>query len=119
MPITFHIDNNIGIYITKGDVEFSEGMSVLLGGLQEIKSKLESPLILFDLRESEENRSSNEISSIADVVGMHVEGAKVAMLVNRAPYFGLSRVFEAYVESSNVQTRVFKEYEDALSWLME
>ena len=119
VPITFHIDKNIGIFKTEGDVDYREGIKILQGGLQDIKSSIDFPLILFDIRKSKEDRDSDEIRGIAQILVDYFEDAKVALLVEGDLYFGLSRMFEAYMQPSNIQSRVFKNYDDALSWLKE
>lgn len=119
MPLSFHIDNSIGFFTTTGDLDYGEGIKILHEGLQEIRSNLKNPLILFDIRKSKENRSSKEIYGIAEVIRGYFDNAKIAMLVEGDLYYGLSRMLEAYIEPSNICTRVFKNYDAALTWLKD
>ena len=117
MPINFHINDEIRIFTTIGDVEYQEGLNVLKEGLQGTKAS-ETVLILFDIRQSREKRTHDEIRDIAQFLKPFISGkAKIALLVDRDLYYGLSRMFMSYVEEDAIEARVFKEYDDALSWL--
>lgn len=119
MPINFQNNDGIGIFTTVGDVDYGEGIDVLTHGLQSIQSA-DPLLVLFDLRQSREHRSAEEVSSIADIVKPYVSGtAKIALLAEADIYFGLSRIFSAYVEDTRITAQVFRDYDQALSWLTQ
>lgn len=117
MPINFHTSNGVGVFTTIGDVDYLEGIEVLTHGLESIQSS-DPLLVLFDLRQSLEHRSTEEVAGIADLVKPYVSGtAKIALLAEADLYFGLSRIFSVYVEDVKIAARVFREYDQALSWL--
>jgi len=119
MPINYHVDDEIRIFTTIGDVEYEEGLNVLKEGLQGIKAS-DTALILFDIRQSRENRTHDEIHGMAQFLKPFIAGnAKISLLVDRDLYYGLSRMFMSYVEEDAIEAKVFKEYDDALLWLKQ
>ena len=119
MPIDFRIDDGIGIYTTVGDVDYQEGISVLNNGLDKLNA-LEPVLILFDIRKTGEHRTPEEIRDIAEIVRSYFsKKIKIALVAQSDLYYGLSRIFAAYVEDTGVAVQVFKKYDDSLAWLKQ
>lgn len=119
MPIDFRIDDGIGIYTTVGDVDYQEGISVLNDGLERLKA-LEPVLILFDIRKTGEHRTPEEIRDIAEIVRSYFsKKIKIALVAQTDLYYGLSRIFAAYVEDTTIEVHVYKVLEDAVSWLKQ
>lgn len=118
MPINYQINNEVCIFTTVGDIDYHEGINVLKEGLERIKT-FDPALILFDIRLSKENRSSDEIFEITKVIkSMVLSRLKIALLVDGDLYYGLSRMFSSYIEEADIRTNVFKQYDDALTWLL-
>ena len=82
MPIHFKIEDKIGFFTTIGDVEYEEGFQVLMDGLERLKSESVNR-VLFDIRQSRESRSPQEIRSVAETVSKNVKNSKVAVVANR------------------------------------
>jgi hypothetical protein len=119
MPMDFQIKNGIVVFTTVGELDYQEGINVLKEGLHSIKGS-NPALILFDIRQSQENRTHDEILNISEFIKPFIlEKAKIALLVEHDLYFGLSRMFASYVEEADIEAQVFKKYDDALSWLTQ
>jgi len=76
--------------------------------------------ILWDLAGASFNFSTAEIRELAEFtkVGGHFQsGGKAAYLVSEDLEFGLLRMFEVFREQGGVQVAVFREREEATSWL--
>jgi len=66
------------------------------------------------------NFESDEIAKIAERGRTHwPSSSRVAYIAADPLSFGLLRMFEVYREQENYETRVFREEQDALKWLME
>lgn len=77
--------------------------------------------MLFDIRESREQRSSDELRDIARFLAG--QGAEIsrhcAIVAGDAFHFGLGRMFSAYSEPEGLEVRVFRDVEAAKRWLFE
>jgi len=68
MSLTYTIRDRILCFETIGDVDFDEGLSVMSKGASEYRERLSGKArLVFDLRQSTENRDAAEIRGIADV----------------------------------------------------
>lgn len=78
--------------------------------------------VLCDARESRVELSAPELRGFAEYV-LETQPSpppeKVAFVVGRGVDFGLSRIFETYRQDEATQHRVFRELEEAASWLAE
>ena len=119
MPIEFRVNDGIGVFTTIGNIDYQEGMTILKEGLEKIEL-LDRVLILFDLRQSQENRSPDEIREIAKFIKLRIsKKVKIALVATHDFYYGLSSVFAAYVDHVGIDAQVFKNINDALSWLKQ
>ena len=118
MPIKFTLDDDkIGVFTTIGNVEYEDGMKVLHLGLDTINKECKNHLILFDIRQSEENRSGKEIKDMAETIKQQLGSAKMAIVVDNDFYHGVSRMFIANSELLDMDSNVFRNPADAVSWL--
>jgi len=119
MPIKFSLDdkNKIGVFTTIGNVEFEDGMKILHLGLNTISEQCDNHLILFDIRQSEENRSSEELKGLAEVIKQQLGMAKMAIVVEDDFYYGVSRVFMANSDLLDMDSNVFRDPQEAINWL--
>ncbi len=117
MPLYFDLNEGVGVFRTVGDVEFEEGLRVLEAGLEAIRSADGRNLVLFDIRQSTENRTHDELRGIAGVTQHQLGKGQLALVVGSELYYGLSRVFAAYAERDGLMAEVFLDMDAALQWL--
>lgn len=119
MSISYTLDDGILSYTTIGDVEYSEGLATLRHGLEAASSQGRSWHLLFDVRQSTEQRSGNDMRGIALKIGAHrsILSGRCVVIVAGPLHYGLGRVFGAYMESMNLAVGVFHEVEPARRWL--
>lgn len=112
-------------FVTVGSVEFAEGLAVLHAGLEEARHRAKDAPdgwgVLFDVRESTEDRSSNDMRGIAAELGKYADvlSKRAAILVSRPVYYGMGRMFGAFTEQFGIQVRVFYHEPDAVLWLAD
>ena len=116
MALHFKIENNLAIYTAIGDVEFHSGLEVLKAGLEEVIAHPDVNNVLFDLRDSEENRSVEEVKGIAQVVKSRLVNAKLAVVAKKDIQYGFGRMFSLLIED-DFEVYVFKDYDEAIDWL--
>ena len=88
-----------------------------LGGKYEIQ-----PFdIIFDIRQSTENRSANELRGIAEFIAGYADilTGRMAVVADDALRFALGRIFEVFAEHLGQKPRVFGDYEAAVTWFAE
>lgn len=117
MPIIFDNQNNVGVFTTKGDVDFESGIKVLEDGLLQIKSGEPPYKILFDLRGSTENRSKEDMQDLADFVQAIIGPCAIALVAKDDLLKGMSRMFASYCELRGMQCQVFSKLEESYIWL--
>ena len=106
-------------FVTVGDVDYAEGLKVLSEGLDLYAAKKPNPArVLFDIRRSTENRGSDEIRGIVEVVTQRMGPARVVVVASTPLLFGMSRMLTAYLGIRGVEAAVFQEPEDAVRWLL-
>jgi hypothetical protein len=123
MALTYQLREGILHFFTAAEVEFQEGTNTLEAGLQaaaaaEPDTKWQ---LLFDIRESSENRSGPELHFIAMVIGEHraILSGNCALVVAQPLHYGLGRMFGEYLKYYGMDTAVFHEIEAAERWLKE
>ena len=117
MPVTFENQNNIGVFTTIGDVDFDSGIKVLEEGLLQIKSGEPPYKILFDLRESTENRTKEDMQGLADFVQAIIGPCAIALVAKDDLLKGMSRMFASYCELRGMQCQVFSMFDESYAWL--
>lgn len=122
LPLEYKILADIHLIVAKG-VGVVTGEDVL-NHLDELSSdeQYTAPMKkLIDYRTIESiNISPMEANKIADrkITHQHVfHGEKCAIVSPEDLTFGTSRVHQALVENSDINTKVFRQFEDALIWL--
>lgn len=118
MSVSFSLNDGVGVFTTVGDVDYEAGLRVLEEGMQEIRASGSPPVLLFDLTQSTENRSREELQMMAVFIHERLPHAKLAMLVKGDLYYGISRMFGSFAESYDLETCVFREMDDALVWCL-
>jgi hypothetical protein len=78
--------------------------------------------ILVDDRGRTRSASVAEVQRLAHQTkaeGQAVQGSRCALLVDRAAQYGMSRMYEILTEGGPMETRVFRDEDAALEWLLE
>lgn len=119
MALSFELRDGIGRFRSTGDVEYEEGMKVFRAGLDTLaRTEARPVLMLFDLLESKESRSQEELRAIVDVAREHVAGGRLALAAKTDLLFGLSRMFCTHAEQAGFEAAAFKSEGDAVDWLL-
>lgn len=124
MALTFALVGDRIEFTTRGDVDFEEGLSVLRAAFDAARAaareggppRWHAP---FDVRESTESRSSDELRGIASAIAQQrdILSGRCAVLVRGDLYYGLARMVSAWLDLDDVDMRVFREPEEAVTWL--
>lgn len=123
MPIRYELREPIIWFETRGDVDYDAGLGVLQAGIEAARQRTpgRSWDVLFDIRESSERRSADELREIAQVLAGHLPAISryCAVVAGDAFHFGLGRMFSAYSEPEGVEVHVFREQAAAEQWLAQ
>lgn len=123
MPITYHLkpDYRLIIFVHTGVVSDDELLSFNKKFFEDIPfDKTFNKLI--DLR-GEENtaRSPEVLKKIAEIVHSQYENSsvrlKIAVIAPKDLFFGLGRMFGAYISNPPFNQKVFRTANEALKWL--
>ena len=118
MPVTYQIADAVLTFTTVGDVDYADGLAVLTDGLSRYAdSQPAIPRVLFDLTLSTEDRSSDELQGIAQLVSRRLPRARIALVVRSSLHFGLARVFAAFADEDASAINVFRDMAQAQAWL--
>jgi hypothetical protein len=75
--------------------------------------------VVWDFREAKFDISSSDTRDIAQFIFSHqpeTPPLKVAFVTHREVDFGMARMFAAYRQDDRTEFRVFRDYEEAVSW---
>ena len=125
MPLKFILTDSTICFQTTGDVEYSEGLTILNEAMDQAEMRQSSDPrgwhLLFDISESTENRESNEMQNIAAVIQARRQSlsGRCAVVATDPLHFGLARMFASYLESLGVEAMVKRDKGLAEDWLLE
>jgi hypothetical protein len=122
MPLTYRIDQHAGLVVSRGaglvtDQDVIEKEHALLADPGARSCRFE----LVDLREVGQFEVSSE--TMRKLAQMHAETAegfrksRVAIIALSDATFGMWRMYQALVEGSGLDVRVFRETNEARNWL--
>ena len=94
-------------------------LEILEHGLSELSRYPVNPVILFDVQQIEEDRSTGEIRTIVDRIQELAPGAHVAILVASDLLYGMGRMFGSYAEGAGLNAMVFRDRQCAWQWCLE
>ena len=75
--------------------------------------------VVWDFQEAQFDLSASDVHGIARFIASHQPvppPSKVAFIAPRDVDFGLARMFEAFREDYRTEFRVFRDYDEAVSW---
>jgi hypothetical protein len=121
MSVTYRINREAGLIEThcQGEVTFDE----VMGHFQQLEAEPLLPErldVLLDLDQTTSLPESDqllEVTRAVDRLKAKVQWGACAIVASRDALFGMSRMFEVFLEGSFVCTRVFRERKDAERWL--
>jgi hypothetical protein len=121
VPVTYQIDQELRLIRTRctGDVTFAE----VLSHFRELVRDAALPRrldVLLDLTEMGSIPESDQLRSVASEVAhlqQRLEWGSCAIVAGRDVLFGMSRMFQVFVESNFANSNVFREIDQAEHWL--
>lgn len=126
MPVEFEFQDHSIVSTTKGDVEFADTLHRFMQTIHEAGRRCRengAPRwhYLADIRESTEARNADELWSIAQMLGTHLDilSGRVAIVVNDSFYKEITRMLGILVERYGMTLAVFPTVAEARAWLEE
>ena len=120
MPVTHLFQGNVFCLKCVGYYGVQELKKTFLAGLADPQCP-PHPALMFDVRASTSltTRTSAEIQDVARFLGEHADaiGRRCAVLVTEDVHFGLIRMGSTYTQDTGVQTEIFRDMSEALTWL--
>jgi len=124
MPLTYQLDQSILRISAKGDVEYATGLDVTKAALLDARKVTQSegsPLwdMLFDVRESTETRSTDELKGIAMALAQNLDilTGRMAIVVVDPYMVGIAEAFSVFAEQLGQKPQLFGEPKEAEAWL--
>jgi hypothetical protein len=122
MPVTCEIDAESGIVHTaiQGRVRTQELVTALEAVIRrpDFRSGLNG---IVDLREGGvADLHTREVKWLVDLMDRHrdqIGPSRTAIVVSTDVDYGLARMYQAYAESTSIETNIFRDLEDARRWL--
>lgn len=121
MGLAYQLADGVVRFVTTGGVEYSDGVRVLRDGLAAAAAA--DPVtpwgLLFDIRESAESRSGDELRNIADLIAAcrRMLSGRAAVVVADPLRYGLARMFGVFMEHLGLAARVFDDPAAAEDWV--
>lgn len=120
MSVTFDVKNDIAEIKVSGqcsDDELCQGFKDMLCD----KGICRNTHMLIDVGDSETLPSADTIEQIAFIIGAAKEkfSGRVSVFVNAQVRYGLARQLSVYLESFDLSSRPFYEFQEAVDWLRQ
>lgn len=121
MPIQYRIDPAYGIAWIEivGSARFSD-VATLYGRMKRDPAYRAGMSLVIDERRRVGAAETEDVRGIAKAVSggkLDFEGVRCAVLVAGDAQYGMSRMFAALSEKSGMEVSVFRDEEEAVSWL--
>lgn len=120
MPVTCNIDLAAGLVFTtiSGHVDTDELVRALEGcvGHRDFRPGLNG---IADLRRARYDARSEDIKRLAELMAMHrdrIGSSRTAIVVSSDVAYGLSRMYQAFADDTSIQTRIFRDIDEAERW---
>jgi len=125
MGLSYRLRGAIIEVTTRGDVDYDVGFATLQqafadAGAVTAREPGTRWHCLFDITESTEDRTAEELRGIADYIATHraILTGRVASAVSERLYYGLSRMFAAFMDDRELSVEVFDGVDAAEAWLV-
>lgn len=121
MPLTYSLAEGIIDVVATGEVDFHAGLAVL--GRAFAAAAAVAPTgwhLVIDITRSEENRTSEELRGIVEVVREHrpLLSGRCAVVASDALHYGLGRMFQTYMDGAGAVVAIFEGMEEAREWVV-
>jgi hypothetical protein len=123
MPVTCEIDSEAGLVRTtfRGQVDIEEVVRALEDVLHrpDFRPGLNG---IVDLREGDIDTQARDVKRLATMMERYraqIGKSRTAIVVARDVTYGMARMYQAYAESTSIETMVFRSLDDAHRWLAE
>ena len=119
MPVSYRINQNIVEMSLDGDCPPDEVIATFHRVLDD-ELVGDEFFLLLDVRNSTSlaTRATQEIVRVAEYLGPYQDRVlRCAVLATENVHFGLSRLGAVYSETAGVMTSVFRDYDEAVTWL--
>lgn len=123
MPLVHTLDEHTIWITTEGDVEYADGLASLERALEAARERDANRGwdVAFDIRQSTENRSADELRGIVDFVAgaRPLLSGRCIVIAGGDFQFGVSRMFQSFCELRDLQATVVRDVDAARAWLSE
>jgi hypothetical protein len=123
MPVTCEIDSEGGLVRTtfRGQVDIEEVVRALEDLLQrpDFRRGLNG---IVDLREGDTDTQARDVKRLATMMERcrdQIGPSRTAIVVAKDVTYGMARMYQAYAESTSIETMIFRSIDDAHRWLAE
>ncbi len=118
MPVNYKIDGKTAVITATGDVLPREIQGAFENLFQDPDFKNGLNILVYD-KQSSYNPDTFAIVNAADHMDslMKMFSPKIALVVNSDLKYGFGRMLEMYCDVKNIELQVFKELDQAKSWL--
>jgi hypothetical protein len=119
MGLSYGYDGDMLRIVGEGDYTAQELRDVFVAAMSDPRTRPGIPTLL-DIRESEAQRTNDELVSLVDFLGSKRDRAvplRVAVVTEGDLRFGLSRMVSVYLERYGVDLQAFRDIESAELWL--
>ena len=116
MPLSFSLNEGIGVLAAVGEADFEQALQEIYRGMDEIEAAGVPPVLLFDLSRSAANRSQEELQITVAAIHERLPDARIALLAKGDFYYGISRMFGSFAQSFELETKIFRDLDEALAW---
>ena len=119
MGLSYGYDGDMLRIVGEGDYTAQELRDVFVAAMSDSRTRPGIPTLL-DVRESEAQRTNDELVSLVDYLGSKRDRAvplRVAVVTEGDLRFGLSRMVSVYLERYGVDLQAFRDIESAELWL--
>lgn len=120
MGIEYQLGDGVIRFRTTGEVEYASGLDVLRAGFGAAADRPGTRWgLLFDIRESAENRSETELRGIAAAVGdhRHLLTGRCAIVASDPLHYGLARMACVYLDGLGLRAGAFGSVDEAEEWV--
>ncbi len=121
MGIAFQLHRTEIRFRTTGDVDYGDGLQTMRSAFAAAKAPDAGTLwdLLFDISESQENRSSDELRGVAEEIERHREllPGRAAVVATNPLHYGLARMFCVFMQSVGFEAMVFASVGEGTSCL--
>jgi hypothetical protein len=119
MGLSYGYDGDTLRIVGEGDYTAQELRDVFVAAMSDSRTRPGIPTLL-DIRDSEAQRTNDELVSLVDYLGSKRDRAvplRVAVVTEGDLRFGLSRMVSVYLERYGVDLQAFRDIESAELWL--